>query len=452
MAPERTEADVCVVGAGFAGLAAAHRLAGEGRTVIVLEANDRVGGRTWAHRLTDGTVVDRGGAWIAPKHEGTFSLAAEMEMPTYRTWVAGSHLLIGEGRTRRYTGLIPRISPLAVITTALALARADRQAKKVPLEAPWTARRAQEWDSRTVAWWLERSGVRAGIGRDLFDMAVRGLFAYDLNETSLLHLLFLVRAHGGLNTLFSIEGGAQENLVAGGMGTIAERVAERLGDRVRLGQPVRAINQGDGAVTVESEATSVRARRVIVAVPPALAREIAFDPPLPPDRGELYQRAVAGWETKTLVVYDEAFWRKEGYSGQTAEPGSLAEVTIDASPPSGTPGVLASFTFAHVARDAAAMPEHDRRKLVLEALAGRLGPRAASPADFVETSWWEQPWTRGCSFAHLPPGVLTRLGHLLREPFGAVHWAGTETSTASHGSIDGAIRSGWRAAAEVLDT
>ena len=452
MAPERVEADVCVVGAGFAGLAAAHRLGGEGRSVVVLEANDRVGGRVWAHRLADGTVVDRGGAWIAPRHEGTFALAAETEAETYRTWVAGAHLLVGEGRTRRYTGLIPRISPLAVVTTALALARADRQAKKVPLEAPWTARRAEEWDSRTVASWLERTGIRTTIGRDLFDMAVRGLFAYDLDQVSLLHLLFLVRAHGGLNTLFSIEGGAQENLVAGGMGAIAERIAARLGDRVRLGQPVRTISQHDGAVTVESEGVSVRAGRAIVAVPPALAAEISFDPALPRDRADLYRSAVAGWETKTLVVYDEPFWRGDGFSGQTAEPGSVSEVTIDASPRSGTPGVLASFTFSHVARDAAGLPEPDRRKLVLEALAGRFGPRAATPQDFVETSWWEQPWTRGCSFAHLPPGMLSRHGHLLREPFGAVHWAGTETATRSHGAIDGAIRSGWRAAEEILDS
>jgi monoamine oxidase len=88
---------------------------------------------------------------------------------------------------------------------------------------------------------------------------------------------------------------------------------------------------------------------------------------------------------------------------------------------------------------------------VLDALAARLGPRAASPVDFVETAWWEEEWTRGCSMAHFPPGVLTRYGRLLREPFGRVHWAGTETSTTSHGAIDGAVRSGERAAAEILD-
>ena len=338
-----------------------------------------------------------------------------------------------------------------MITTALALARADRMAKKVPLDAPWTARRAREWDARSIAWWVERTGIRSQLGRDLFDMAMRGLFCYDLEETSLLHLLFLVRAHNGLNTLLSIEGGTQENLVSGGTGTIALRLAERLGDRIRLREPVRSIAQADGRVTVRSDNLVVEAARAIVAVPPALALEIAFDPALPSDRQALYRQAVAGYETKTVLVYDEAFWRAEGLSGQTADPGSVVEVTLDASPPSGRPGVLAGFAFSHVARDAAGLPEVDRRQAVIEALVHRFGPQAAFPRDVVQTQWWEQPWSRGCSMAHLPPGALTSHGHLLRQQFGSVHWAGTETATLSHGAIDGAVRSGLRAAAEVLD-
>ena len=446
------DADVCVVGAGFAGLAAAQRLSREGRSVVVLEARDRVGGRVWTERLSDGTPLDRGGAWFGPRHEASFGMARDVGMGTYKTWVAGAHLLVGEGRTRRYTGLIPKISPLAVVTTALALARADRWAKQVPLDAPWTARKAGEWDSRSVAWWLGRTGIRSTIGRDLFEMAVRGLFPYDLDETSFLHLLFLARAHGGLNTLFSIENGAQENLVDGGAGTIAQRVAEGLGDAVHLATPVRALTQSGDRVVVESARLTVAARRAVVTVPPALAAEIAFDPPLPAARATLYRQAVAGWETKTLLVYDEPFWRADGLSGQTAEPRSVAELTIDATPAAGRPGVLASFTFGQVARHAAGLPAPDRRRAVVDALAARLGPRAAAPDEFVETSWWDEAWSRGCSMAHLPPGALTRSGHLLREPWGLVHWAGTETATTSHGAIDGAIRSGHRAADEILES
>src|SRR5437660_5582834 len=343
--PERIDVDVCVVGAGYAGLTAARRLSHSGKSVVGLEARDRVGGRIWTEHLPDGSPVDRGGAWLAPKHAAIFGLAREVGVPTYKTWVKGAHLLIGGGRTRRYTGLIPKISPLAIITIALAQMKLDRMAKHLPVDAPWMARRADEWDSRSVAWWLERSGIRSTIARDLFEMAVRGLFTGDLNEVSFLHLLFLVRGHGSINTLFSIEGGAQENMVEGGAGSIAQRVADALGDAVRLSTPVRSITQRNDHVVVGADDLAVSARHAIVAVPPALALEIAFNPALPDDRLTLYRKAIAGPETKTLMVYDEPFWRAEGFSGQTSEPGSAAEVTLDASPVSGSPGVIAAFTF-----------------------------------------------------------------------------------------------------------
>jgi monoamine oxidase len=448
--PERIDAEVCVVGAGYAGLTAARRLRQGGKSVVVLEARDRVGGRIWTYDLPDGSPVDRGGAWLAPKHDAIFRLAEEVGVSTYKTWVKGAHLLVDHGRTRRYTGLIPKISPLAVLTIALAQARLDRMARRVPLEAPWTAKRAAKWDSRSVAWYLERTGIRTPIARDLFEMAVRGLLTGDLNQVSFLHLLFLVRGHGSINILFSIEGGSQENMVEGGAGSIARRMADALGDAVRLNTPVRSITQRQDHVLVEADDLTASARHAVVAVPPALALDIAFDPGLPEDRAALYRNAMGGPETKTLLVYDEPFWRADGYSGQTAEPGSASEVTLDASPASGRPGVIASFTFGTVAGRLAALEAAERRRAVLDAVGARLGPRAASPAEFIETAWWSQDWTRGCSMAHFPPGILTRYGHLLRQPFGRLHWAGTETSTTSHGAIDGAVRSGERAAAEIL--
>ncbi len=450
--PERVDADVCVVGAGFAGLTAARRLAQQGKTVAVLEARDRVGGRIWTTPLSDGTPVDRGGAWLAPYHDAIYALAAEVGVAAYKTWMKGAHLLVDGDRVRRYTGLIPKIGPLAVLTIARAQMKIDKLAKSVPLDAPWTAERAAEWDRQTVAQYISKNGITKGIGRDLFEMAVRGLMTGDLDDVSYLHLLLLVHGHGSINNLFSIEKGGQDSLVEGGAGSIAQRVAAELGDAVHLSAPVHSIAQRDDRVVVSADGgLEVSAHHAVVASPPALTLEIEFDPPLADDRVALYRGSIGGPESKTLVVYDEPFWRAAGFSGQTSEPGSVAETTLDASPASGTPGVIASFTFGPVAERADAMDAAERRQAVLDALASRLGRRALAPVDFIETTWIDEQWTRGCSFAHLRPGILTRYGHLIREPFGRVHWAGTETATTSHGAIDGAVRSGERAAAEILD-
>src|SRR5688572_25305532 len=103
--PERIDVDVCIVGAGYAGLTAARRLSQHGKSVAVLEARDRVGGRIWTYQLPDGTPIDRGGGWLGPKHDAILGLAREVGVSTYKTWVQGAHLVVDGDRTRRYTGL-----------------------------------------------------------------------------------------------------------------------------------------------------------------------------------------------------------------------------------------------------------------------------------------------------------------------------------------------------------
>lgn len=441
--------DVVVVGAGFAGVAAARALHAHGAHVVVLEARDRIGGRTWTELHGD-VAIDRGGAWLAPGHTLALGLARELDVATYKTHVAGRHLLVDGDRLRSYRGLIPKISPAALLAIASAQRRIDKMAKAVPVDAPWTAPRAREWDARTVADFVARSRIRSPIGSALFAMATGGLFAApSLDDVSLLNLAFLVAAHGSIESLFSISGGSQENMVTGGLGALVARAAATLDPPVVLNAPVVAITQSDTHVDVRTPERRIRARAVICTTPPALALDISFDPPLSEDRVALYRRAVAGHETKTLAIYDAPFWRTGGLSGQSALPGGPAEVTIDASPADGSAGVLACFDFGPVAEKLDELAEDDRRTRVLASLARRFGPAAAAPREVVTTSWWHEPWSRGCSMAHYGPGVLTAYGHLLRTPHGRVHFAGTETATRAHGAVEGALASGQRAAAEV---
>jgi monoamine oxidase len=319
------------------------------------------------------------------------------------------------------------------------------------LEEPWNGRRAEAWDARSAGQWINATGnVPARDARALIGAAIRGLFTCDPSEVSLLHVLYLIRSANGFNRLLTIEGGYQQDRVTGGAQTIADRVATELGNALRLRTPVREITQDSNGVVVRGDGIEVRARRVIVAIPPALSGYVSYEPQLPADRALLLQRMPAGSILKISAMYDEPFWRADGLNGQSVATASPIEMTLDASPHDGMPGVLAAFGFGPHARSLAALEPAERRRVVLATLVDRFGPRAGEPIHYEEIDWADERWSRGCYMAHMPPGVLTQFGRALRTAVGRVHWAGTETATVSHGTIDGAIRSGERAATEVL--
>ena len=447
--PNAIETDVCIVGAGLAGLTAARRLSQAGKSVVVLEARDRVGGRVWTRASASGVPIDMGATFIGPDHERMHALTKEMGGTTFRTYVEGDNVLATGSKVRRYKGNIPRISPIALLSAAQAISRMNAMAGKLDVDAPWAAPKAQEWDARSVRAWLSGTHVPTRLARDLIEATVRACFACDLSEVSLLNWLFLVRSAGSVEALMSIEGGYQHEQFEGGVQLIPNAMAAELGDSVVLESPVTAVTQRSDVVEVTG-ATTVTARRVVLALPRALAAGIRFQPPLPPDHVLLIHQVPAGTELKTVVVYDKPFWRDDGISGATVATDDEIEVTLDTSQPGRSEGVIAAYAAGPRARKVSAMGREDRRALLLHTLVGRLGPKAASPNEILEHNWMEEQWTRGCSMGHFPTGVLTQYGHLLRQPVVRVHWAGTETATTSYGAMDGAVRSGERVAEEVL--
>jgi monoamine oxidase len=445
-----TACDVCVVGAGYAGLSAARRLAAAGREVIVLEARDRVGGRVWTQHL-EGTALDVGGTFIGPGQDEIIKLAADLGVALHPTYHTGDSVISQNGALRRFSGLVPRINPIALAGVGLGMAWLNRMARTVPLDEPWTARRAAEWDAQTAATWLSPARIPSRLARELLGAAVRGCFTADPGEVSLLHVLYLIRSAGSLETLLAVHGGYQQDQVTGGAQQMAERLAADLGDAVRLDSPVRGIRQTADRVSVVTDTETVDAARVVVAIPPALTGGVRFEPSLPTDRALLHHRMPAGSIMKAIAVYDEPFWRHDGLSGESMATGSPIELTLDCSPPAGPTGVLTSFVFGPHAQAMSERAPDEQRRIAIDALAHRFGPRARSPVQLLLHNWADEQWTRGCSMAHFPPGVLTTLGHALRAPVGRIHWAGTETATVFHGTIDGAVRSGQRAADEVLE-
>ncbi len=440
--------DVAVIGAGLSGLRAARALADAGREVVVLEARERVGGRLLNASLGDGVTVDVGGQWVGSDHVRVQRLAGELSIEIFPQHGAGRNLLDVAGKRRRYRGTIPRLGPRVLWDVFVARRRIDRMAREVGADEPWAAERAAAFDRETLAEWCERN-VRTEIARELIGLAGRTVWGTGPEELSMLHVLFYVAAAGSFDKLIDTEGGAQQDRLDGGAQLLPLGLAESLGDRVRLGAPVRRISQSGGVVRIGADGIEVEAERAIVAVPPAIAAQIELDP-LPPGRPQLAERLRPGALTKCMALYEEPFWRADGFSGESVTDAGPVTLTFDSSPRDGSAGVLLGFVGGPEARELAAMPAAERRAPVLACFERLFGSRAGQPLDYAEQTWAEEQWSGGGPTSNFGPGGWTASGPTLREPTGRVHWAGTETATIWSGYMEGALQAGERVAAEVL--
>jgi monoamine oxidase len=441
--------DVLVVGAGLAGLTAARDLVAAGRSVLVLEARDRVGGRVVNEELGNGQIVEMGGQYAGPTQDSLLALASDLNVAVFPTYDTGEKVLHFNGRRGTYTRSIPRISPLVLADIGRAQARLEALARKVPTDAPWTAAGAEKLDGQTFETWARRNTASRS-ARMLLTLATEAVFAAEPGELSLLHVLFYSHSGGSFQRLIETTGGAQQDRFVGGSALIAERLAAALGSVVRLEAPVGRIDVRGDKVTATTAAGQFEGRRVIVTAPPLLAGRIDYEPAMPPWREQLTQRTPMGSVIKCQVIYDEPFWRRDGLSGQATGDGAGSRVVFDNSPPDGSPGVLLAFVEGDEARQLGREPLDVRRQAVLDSLVRYFGPRAGKPELYLERDWQRERWSGGCYGTLFGPNVWTRYGHALRTPVGPIHWAGTETATAWAGYMDGAIRSGSNAAQAVI--
>jgi len=440
---------VVVVGAGLAGLTAAVDLAAAGAEVTVLEARDRVGGRMHGIPLSRSVVADGGAAYLGVRHTELLTMIGEHGLGLASTAMVGdSTFLVSDRRTTTAS----RVPPLDVVALGDLFDRLEELVAQVRPDAPWESPRAEYLDQLTAAQWLADE-VEHPDARTFFPLFIGEMMAADPAAISVLHMAFYLCSGGGIRYLNAFEGGAQQWRIDGGAHLLCEALADRLGERVRLGHPVSAIDQDADEVVVHCVSSvagrhsEYRADQVVVAIPPLLAQRIEFRPALPAPRATA--ATGRGCAVKVHLSYPAPIWREQGLSGWSVSAHGPLLSTVDDSPPDESVGVLTGFVTGAAASVFSALSSDEQRDAAL-AHAGQLFPQLPPPTQCSVTDWPAEIYSRGCYAALFGPGDWLRLGPTLTEPHGRVHWAGTETSLEFFGLMEGAIRSGQRVATELI--
>ena len=451
--------DVVVIGAGLAGLTAARELTRMGLDTVVLEGRDRVGGRTKAATLA-GVPIDLGASFVGPTQDAVLALAAELGCRTMPTHHDGANLIRWRGGIRRYDGTIPKLGLLGAMDIGRIQWQFERIVKGVDVSRPWASAQAAKLDALSLGSWL--GSIRASAtSRDLMAIMSRVTWGAEPDEVSMLHAVRYVKTSGGLNRMLDVVGGAQQDHFPGGTHEMSAKMAAELGDRVRLKAAATRIEWSEEAAAVSSSTGVFAARRAIVAVAPAQRLDIDIAPAPPIEYQQLAQRWPLGALTKSYAAYPTPFWRADGLSGQALSDEGPVFITFDVSPPAGRsaatrgstgpdrPGILLGFTDA---RTFDRLEPAQRREQALGCFAALFGEQARRPIDYTDQRWGAETFAPGGPTAAVPPGSWTQFGPLLRRPVGPLHWAGTETADEWTGFMDGAVRSGQRAAAEVAQS
>lgn len=443
------EADVAIIGAGFAGLSAAKALRADGLEPVVFEARDRVGGRTCPGSIA-GLTVDLGGMWVGPTQTNLLALAREYGVETYPQFMTGKSAIELNGKLVSSDGedYLALLSLPVKLDVAQLVYRLTSLSDSIDPERPWAHSKAEQLDAMTLQTWLNEHSHTDG-GMSFIVALVRAVFCAEPADLSLLFALFYLRSGGNLEQLTTSREGAQQRLFVGGVHQLAQRISDQLGDRVVVNSPVTEVDHDAQGVTVKCGNAIYRAKTLIVAVAPALAGKIGYSPLLPHKRDALTQRMPMGSVIKVWLAYASPFWRARGFNGLYSSDVAAFGPAFDVTPPGSAAGIIAGFFDARNSVEWSARSSDDRRVEVIRCLKRAFGPDAATPLEYIEKNWTQERYSLGCYTGTLGPGSLTQFGSALRERVGRIFFAGTESSSIWAGYIEGALRSGARAAQEV---
>ncbi len=442
--------DVVVVGAGLAGLHAASLLRAGGRSVRVLEARDRVGGRLYSVATPHG-AVDLGARFVGPDQPRMSALLRLHGLRTETQLEEGERSFELAGKVQKARKSLPRVSPRAYLDLFRATRRIEGMQSQVPLPQPWESSHAKAWDSRTMATFLaeETSNEEALAALAL---AVRVLCAREPSQVSVLAFAASLAATGGWTQRLRFREGALSERILPAADELARRLAAKLEGSIVLGAQALAIEQDDRGVRVRTRDRTFAASHAIVAMSPALSARLDYVPALPAPRAQLLSRMPSGAVVCTVVGYGAPFWRRQGLSGSAYGDAGPAQIVFDASLDGGEKAALGVLTLGLRAVELSGCSPAERKSIVLESLAKFFGPLATAPRFYVEKDWSADDLSLGGYLAVPAPGVLMACRNAIRRPAGRIHWAGSETAVEWTGLLEGAAESGERTAQEILQT
>ena len=441
--------DVVIVGAGVTGLTAATELTKAGASVAVLEARDRIGGRLWTD-VIDGAMLELGGQWVSPDQDALIETIDELELETYQRYREGDSVYIGpDGALVRFTGDVFPVGPDTARVIAELTERLDAMVAEIDPDRPWAHPKAAEWDSISWEAWLRAQSDDDEAVRNLAFATGSAMLTKPTHAFSLLQSLLMAASAGSYSHLVDADF-ILDKRVVGGLQRVPLALAERLGDDVFLGQPVRTLEWGEAGVTAIADGITVRARRAILALAPVLYPRISFMPPLPRLQHQMHQHLSMGFVIKVHAVYERPFWREQGLSGTAFSPYELSHEAYDNTNHGDERGTLVGFVSDRNADDLFRLSAEERKQRILESLSHYYGPQALNPVVYYESDWGSEEWTRGAYAASFDLGGLHRYGAELRSPVGPIRFACSDLAGAGYQHVDGAIRMGRLAAQQIL--
>jgi monoamine oxidase len=441
--------DVVIIGAGLSGLSAARRLIDAGKKVLVLEAQDRVGGRTWSQPIGNGSFIDFGAQYIGKGHDSMYKLVSESGLKTFSTFTDGNEMLRSNGENSLFNGDIPLLEESSILEKAIN--EIDKTSSTISSEYPWLSEHAYEMDQVSIGSWINKH-ISNKKARTFINLLVEGEICKNVENVSLLQVLSGIKSSGSFSRAFTSEDGALRDRIFGGAQGVSTFLYQQINQFVRLNCPVTFVTVKKHYIMIGNDRFRVKTKKVIVTVPLPVVKNITFTPELPIEKQILIHSMEMGTVIKCHAVYDKPFWRESGLNGTSVCLDEVVEQSVDNSVPGSTNGILTSFITADRAKYLLKLSDQERKKVILTSYANLFGEKALTPIMYHDYSFTNNPWIGGCYSGFFKNGIYSRYGSYLSMPSSNIHWAGTETSTLFKGYMEGAVLSGERVAKEILST